>query len=112
MKNITIAIALKIAPAMLNAADVYFPSASSPGIITKSTMSTISIMIPHTVLLMVDPFCFLLNERCDVNHDDDEEEAHENRAAYEKRDMAFAVCGPSCCHVAWQYHKSDKQQHR
>ena len=53
MKNITIAIALKIAPAMLNAADVYFPSAISPGIITKSTMSMISIAIPHNVLLML-----------------------------------------------------------
>ena len=58
MKNITIAIALKIAPAMLNAADVYFPSAISPGIITKSTMSMISIAIPHNVLLMLRPFLF------------------------------------------------------
>lgn len=53
----------------------------------------------------------LLDERCDADHDDDEEEAHENRAADEKCDMAFAVCGLSCCHVAWQCHKSDKQQH-
>ena len=61
----------------------------------------------------VFPFCLwflfsLLDERCDVNHDNDEEEAHENRAADEKCDMAFAVCGPSCCHVAWQCRKSDK----
>jgi hypothetical protein len=93
MKNITIAIALKIAPAMLNAADVYFPSAISPGIIVKSTMSMISIMIPHAVLLMLESFLFLLDERCDVDHDDDEEEAHENRATDEECNMPFAVCG-------------------
>ena len=94
---------------MLNAADVYFPSAISPGIIVKSTMSMMSIMIPHAVLLMVDPFCFSLSdERCDVNHDDDEEEAHENRAADEKRNIAFASRGLYCCHAWQQCHESDK----
>lgn len=69
-------------------------------------------MIPYTVLLMMDPFCFsLLNERCDVNHDDDEEKAHENSTIDEKCDMALVVCGLGCFHVAWQYHKGDKQQH-
>ena len=45
-------------------------------------------------------FLFLLfhrwNQCRDVDHDDDEEEAHENRAADEKCDMAFAVCGLRC----------------
>ena len=109
MKNIPIAIALKIAPAMLNAADVYFPSAISPGIIVKSTMSMMSIMIPHAVLLMVDPFYFLLlDERCDVDHNDDGEEAHKNRATDKKRNIALASCGLYCCHAWQQCHESDK----
>lgn len=40
---------------------------------------------------------FSLLDQCrNVDHDDDEEEAHENRAADEKCDMAFAVCGLRC----------------
>ena len=74
--------------------------------------SAMHIMPINVVLLMWEAFLFsLLDERCDVNHDDDKEEAHENRATDEKRDMTLAVCGPSCCHVTRQHHKSDKQQH-
>ena len=81
-------------------------------IFIMNAASATHIMPINVVLLMWEAFLFSLLDECrDVNHDDDKEEAHENRAADEKCDMAFAVCGPSCCHVAWQCRKSDKQQH-
>ena len=52
-----------------------------------------------------------LDQCRDVDHDDDEEKAHENRATDEKCDMALVVWDLRCCHVARQYHESDKQQH-
>lgn len=73
--------------------------------------SAMHIMPINAVLLMWEAFLFLLDQCRDVNHDNDEEEAHENRAADEKCDMAFAVCGPSCCHAAWHCYKSDEQQY-
>lgn len=58
--------------------------------------SAMHIMLINAVLLMLESFLFLLDQCRNVNHDDDEEEAHENRAADEKCDMAFAVCGLRC----------------
>lgn len=61
----------------------------------------------------VFPFCLwflfsLLDERCDVNHDNDEEEAHENRATDEECDMTLAVRWLCSSYVAWHCYKSDK----
>ena len=56
-----------------------------------------------------DLFYFLLlDERCDVDHDDDGEEAHKNRATDKKRNIALASCGLYCCHAWQQCHESDK----
>ena len=63
--------------------------------------------ITHVVAFL---FSFLY-ECCDVDHDDDEEEAHENRAADEKRDVTPPVRWLCSSHVAWHCYKSDKQQH-
>lgn len=81
-------------------------------IFIMNAASAMHIMPINAVLLMWEAFLFyFLYQCCDVNHDDGEEEAHENRAADEKCDMLFAMLGLCCCHVAWQCHKSDKQQY-
>lgn len=74
--------------------------------------SAMHIMPINAVLLMWEAFLFSLLDECrDVNHDDDKEEAHENRAADEKRDVTPPVRWLCSSHVTWHCYKSDKQQH-
>lgn len=59
-------------------------------IFIMNAASAMHIMLINAVLLMWEAFLFSLLDECrDVNHDDDKEDAHENRATNEKRNIAL-----------------------